>query len=52
MPGLCQCCGDCPAIDEYGCCGHCHWEIQVEIERGLDELCAYLAQQDERREAA
>jgi len=35
-------CGESPAIDERGCCGHCHWRIGVEIEQGLEQLYAYL----------
>ncbi len=33
---------DCNAVDEWGLCGHHHWAVRSEIERGLSEVRLYL----------
>jgi hypothetical protein len=35
-------CGDTPAVDEEGYCGHCHWAARAEAEQGLYQLREYL----------
>ena len=45
---LCIRCGESPAIDDNGCCGHCYWQIGREIERGLEQLYAYLEEHGRR----
>ena len=36
-------CGDAPAADELGYCGHCQWAIRAEIEDGFYQLRNYLS---------
>lgn len=38
-------CGDAPAVDTDGYCGHCHWAVRAEIEEGMYELREYLRRQ-------
>jgi hypothetical protein len=35
-------CGEAPAVDELGYCGHCHWAVRAEIEEGFYQLREYL----------
>ena len=36
-------CGEAPAVDELGYCGHCHWAIRAEVEEGMADLRTYLS---------
>jgi hypothetical protein len=35
-------CGESPAVDELGYCGHCHWAVRAEVEEGFYRLREYL----------
>ena len=35
-------CGEAPAVDQLGYCGHCHWATRAEIEEGFYQLRDYL----------
>jgi hypothetical protein len=35
-------CGEAPAVDLSGYCGHCHWAIRAEVEEGMADLRTYL----------
>jgi len=35
-------CGNAPAVDELGYCGHCHWAVRAEVEEGFSQLREYL----------
>jgi hypothetical protein len=35
-------CGDAPAVDLYGYCGHCHWVVRAECRNGLAQFDVYL----------
>lgn len=35
-------CGEAPAVDELGYCGHCHWVVRAEVEEGIYHLEKYL----------
>jgi len=35
-------CWEAPRVDELGYCGHRHWAVRAEIERGLRALREYL----------
>ena len=52
-------CGDAPAVDLDGYCGHCHWAVRAEVEEGMYQVREYLRQHarfsrwlDEHPEAA
>jgi hypothetical protein len=36
-------CGEAPGVDEEGYCRDCHWAVKVEVQKGFDRLCEYLA---------
>jgi hypothetical protein len=36
-------CGEAPAVDLSGYCGHCHWAIRAEVEEGMADLRTYLS---------
>lgn len=36
-------CGEAPAVDEDGYCGHCHWTVRAEVAQGFADLAVYLA---------
>lgn len=38
----CLRCGEAPAIDKAGMCGHCHWLTRLDIDRGLREFEIHL----------
>jgi hypothetical protein len=42
MRDECIRCGDAPAVDELGYCGHCHWAVRAEVEKGFTEIGEYL----------
>lgn len=42
MADECIRCGDVPAVDELGYCGHCHWVIVAEVEDGFRQIRDYL----------
>jgi hypothetical protein len=35
-------CGNAPAVDELGYCGHCHWAVKAEVDDGYFRLRQYL----------
>ena len=35
-------CGQAPAVDDQGYCGHCHWAVRAEVEEGFYALREYL----------
>lgn len=35
-------CGNAPAVDEFGYCGHCHWATRAEVDEGILRLRVYL----------
>ena len=41
-PQTCIGCGEQPAVDLAGLCGHCHWAIRAEVEEGMGEIGQYL----------
>lgn len=41
-PAPCIRCGEAPAADGDGYCGHCHWAVRAEIEEGFHKLREYL----------
>ena len=42
-------CNNALAVDEFGYCGSCHWEIQAEVERGFYQISRYLRAWDKFR---
>lgn len=43
-------CGEFPAVDEEGCCRHCHLDLRIEVSNGLQRLRVYLARWAEFRD--
>jgi hypothetical protein len=39
---VCLRCENYPAIDNDGLCGHCHWAIVAEFEKGMREIADFL----------
>jgi hypothetical protein len=39
---ICIRCGESPAVDLSGYCGHCHWAVRAEVEEGMAEMRDYL----------
>ena len=50
MSEWCIRCGDSDAVDEEGCCIHCHWAVLTEVSRGLQRFLVYLARWAEFRD--
>ena len=50
MSDWCIRCGDSDAVDEEGCCIHCHWAVLTEVSRGLQRFLVYLARWAEFRD--
>jgi hypothetical protein len=42
MSDECIRCGEVPAVDELGYCGHCHWVALAEVEEGFRQIRGYL----------
>jgi hypothetical protein len=44
MPDVAICirCEEAPAVDHHGYCGHCHWAVRAEVEKGLYQLSERL----------
>lgn len=42
---MCIRCDEAPAVDDNGYCGHCHWAVRAEVEKGLYQLRERLRQE-------